>query len=75
MQTEMKRLREAWKSGDPVRALKIAAGMGSLGGYEDPITRAWAAYRNPGFYKATGRNPLTMVRTGLLALRKLFSLP
>lgn len=68
MNTKLSRLTTAYRSGDIVGALRIAAKFPQLGAEKEAITRAWAAVKNPAFYREIGRNPEELIEAGRAAL-------
>ena len=56
-----------------VEAVRLAARFPSLGDEREPITRAWAAHTNPGFYRQIGRNPEAEFAAGIEALKRRYA--
>ncbi len=69
MQTKLAKLTAALAAGDQVSALRIAAKFPQLGEHKEPITRAWAAYQSPQFYRELGHDPDDLFQTGIAAIR------
>ena len=74
MISKLARLRAAFAKGDTIVALRIAARFPDLGPERAPITRAWAAYSNPEFYRQIGHDPEALILAGLDALRDKYKL-
>jgi len=74
MDSKLARLKEAFAAGDTVGALRIAAKFPRLGDDAGPITRAWAAYSNPDFYRQIGQDPDALILAGADALRSKYNL-
>ncbi len=45
-----------------------------MGAVAVAITKAWAAYRNPQFYREIGHDPATLIEAGVDALREKYHL-
>lgn len=73
-ETKLARLKTALAKGDSVGALRIAARFPQLGDEKEPITRAWAAYNNPDFYRSIGQNPLALIDAGIDAIKRRYNL-
>lgn len=67
--TKLARLRAALAKGREIEALRIAAKFPILGDDKADITRGWAAYQAPGFYREIGRDPAKLVQLGVDAVR------
>lgn len=63
------------EAGDWHGALRMAAGFGRLGEEKEPITRAWAAIQNPGFYRQIGKDPAALEAAGIAALKAKYLRP
>lgn len=74
MVTKLAKLKAAYAAGDYPAALRIAARFGQLGREKETITRAWAAYQNPAFYRELGRNPDELFRLGIAAIARRYNL-
>lgn len=74
MDTKITRLRAAFSAGNIPAALRIAAKFPRLGDHAGPITRAWAAYSNPDFYRQIGQDPEALIVAGADALRDKYKL-
>ncbi len=72
--TKLSVLRSTFAAGDHVGALRIAAKFPRLGEHAVAITKAWAAYRNPQFYREIGHDPATLIEAGVDALREKYHL-
>lgn len=72
--SKLAQLKAAFAAGDTATALRIAAKFPRLGEHAGPITRGWAAYSNPDFYRQIGQDPHTLVAAGLDALRDKYRL-
>lgn len=75
MNTKLSKLKAAWAAGDYVGALRIAAKFPRLGDDRDAISRAWAAYQSPEFYREIGRNPDELFAAGISAIAERYGLP
>ena len=69
METKLSKVKRAWLQGDYIGALRIVAKFGQLGDQKEAITRAWAAYQNPAFYRETGKDPQELIQSGITAIR------
>lgn len=74
METKLAKLTAAYAAGDYVGALRIAAKFPQLGAEKEPITRAWAAHQNPGFYREIGHDPDALFRAGVAAIARRYGL-
>jgi hypothetical protein len=66
-------LRDLMARAEWIDALRLAARFPSLGAEKEPITRAWAAHSNPGFYRQIGRDPEAVVAAGVEALKRRYA--
>lgn len=74
METKLSKLKTAWRCGDQIGALRIAARFPVLGDAKKAITQAWAAAQNPSFYRQLGHDPERLVSDGLQALAARYEL-
>ena len=74
MDTKLSKVKSALASGDEIAALRIVAKFPRLGVQKDAITRAWAAYQNPEFYREIGKNPAELVAFGVAAVREKYGI-
>lgn len=72
--SKLARLRAAWDAGNRLEALRIAARFPRLGAERETITRGWAAYTNPGFYREMGRDPEALIAAAFDALAARYEL-
>jgi len=72
--TKLAALKTAFAAGDQMGALRIAAKFPRLGDEATAITRAWAAYSNPEFYRQIGQDPDALIAVGVDALRDKYRL-
>jgi hypothetical protein len=72
--TKLSKLKAAFAKGDHLAAIRIAANFPRLGDHQAAITRAWAAARNPNFYREIGQDPEALVLAGVDALREKYRL-
>ncbi len=72
-QSKLSILRGMMGRNEWVVAIRHAARFPQLGEEKGPITRAWAAYTNPAFYRQIGRNPDTEFSAGIEALKRRYS--
>ena len=75
LQSKLSVIRDHMASGRDRDALKLAASFARLGDEKEAITRGWEAMARPDFYRAIGRDPETLVRAGLDAIRLKYSIP
>lgn len=74
MDTKLSKLKAAWAKGDNIGALRIAAKFPQLGSQKEAITRAWAAYQFPDFYRGIGQCPDALLKAGYDALAARYNL-
>jgi len=74
METKLATLKRAFAAGNHADALRIAARFPRLGDETAAITRAWAAFSNPTFYRQLGHDPALLIATGIDALRDKYHL-
>jgi hypothetical protein len=68
--TKLARIKAALDRGDEREAIRIAARFPQLGDAREAVTRAWAAYTRPAFYRELGQDPAAHIRAGVAALRR-----
>ncbi len=73
-ETKLSKLKAAWASGDGIGSLRIAAKFQQLGEHKEAITRAWAAFQSPAFYRGIGQEPDALLAEGLVALAERYDL-
>lgn len=72
--SKLSRLKACWHRRDYIGALRTAAKFPDLGDEKAAITRAWAAYHNPGTYEAMGMQPRALIMLGLQAIARRYDL-
>jgi hypothetical protein len=67
-------IRAAWRTGDRIGALRIAARFFDRSIDTVTFKRGMDAYNNPNFYQQFGKNPQQLTATALEVLAKRFGL-
>ena len=70
METQLAKLRRLMAAGDTVGALRLCAKWHDLGAQKERITRGWAAYQNPDFYRQLGHDPDACFADAVAAVRE-----
>lgn len=55
-------IREAWRRGNRIAALRIASRFFDRSTETKAFKRGWDAHQNPGFYRQIGKDPEALVR-------------
>jgi hypothetical protein len=74
MNCKTDQIRAAWKAGDRVRALRIAARFFDRSIDTVTFKRGMDAHNNPGFYRQLGKDPEQVTQAALELLAKKFHL-
>lgn len=74
METKLSQLKAKYASGDKIGALAIAAKFPRLGEFKEAIQKAWAAHKDPGFYRQIGQDPDALKEAGFKALEVSYGL-
>jgi hypothetical protein len=75
MTPKLDQLREAWRAGDKIGALRIASQFFDRSEDTKAFKRGWDAHRNPAFYRQMGRDPAALTEAAFEALARKFNLP
>ena len=74
MDCKTDKIRAAWRAGDRIGALRIAARFFDRSEQTKTFKRGIAAHNNPDFYRQLGKDPGQIVADALGMLAKRFSL-
>lgn len=72
--TKLSRLKAAAAAGNWEEVLRIASKFHELGDHKGAITRAWSAIQNPQFYRDIGQEPVTLINTGIAAIKERYQI-
>lgn len=72
--TKLDALKTAYRNGDRIGALRIAAKFPRLGDHKEAITKGWAAHTNPDFYRQIGLDPDLLITHGIAAMAERYEL-
>jgi hypothetical protein len=75
METKLAKLKRHMATGEHVEALRLCAKWHDLGAHKERITRGWAAYQYPQFYREIGQDPDALFADALAAIRERYGLP
>jgi hypothetical protein len=74
MTPKLDQLREAWRAGDKIGALRIASKFFDRSDDTKTFKRGWDAHANPAFYRQMGRDPAALTEAALEAMARKFNL-
>lgn len=72
--TKLEQVRQHLAAGRLASALRICARFGELGEQKERITRGWAAYQNPSFYREIGQNPDALFADAIAAIHERYGI-
>lgn len=75
MTPKLDQLREAWRAGDKIGALRIASKFFDRSDDTKAFKRGWDAHSNPAFYRQMGRDPAALTEATFEAMARKFNLP
>ena len=75
MTPKLDQLREAWRNGDKIGALRIASKFFDRSDDTKAFKRGWDAHRNPALYRQMGRDPAALTAAAFDAMARKFNLP
>ena len=74
METKLARLKRHMAAGEFTEALRLCARWQDLGEHKERISRGWAAYMNPQFYRELGQDPDALFADALAAVRERYAI-
>jgi hypothetical protein len=74
METQLNKLKRLMAARDFTEALRLCAKWQDLGAHKERITRGWAAYMNPQFYRELGQDPDALYADAIAAIRERYAI-